>query len=110
VADIDYNKKIYDDITNRILLNYELTESLVPPKLKKEFKNKILPWKYIKTSLLPLIVKSKKLELKILQDHIKLELADRIGSRNFGLKCEALGILPEELFAELIRDIFSVNS
>jgi hypothetical protein len=106
VEQLDHDSKIYEEISNKLILNYELAEALVPAKLRKEFRNKIIPRNYIR-NLLPLVVKCKKLQNTSLQEQIKFIFAVRIGMGGFGLRCEACGRLPEEIFAEMVRDLFS---
>lgn len=102
---LNHDSKLIEEVSNRLILNYELAEALVPAKLKKEFKTRIIPWRYIQ-SLLPLVVRCEETQIHSLQDQIKFILAARIGMGGFGLRCEAYGRLPEEIFAELTRDLF----
>jgi len=106
VKDLDFDSKLFEEVSNKIILNYDLAETLVPEKLKKEFKKKVLPWKYIKEEIVPLLVRCRRLEIAGLQEQLKVILAARIGSQGFGARCEKLGRLPEEIYAELTRGLF----
>jgi hypothetical protein len=48
VKDLDFDSKLFEEVSNKIILNYDLAETLVPEKLKKEFKKKVLPWNILK--------------------------------------------------------------
>jgi Mlc titration factor MtfA (ptsG expression regulator) len=106
---IDKDKKtLFLEMSNIIFLNYHLAESLVPASLRKEFRSRVLPWDYVRNEILPVLVRCKQMEMQAMQEHIKRVLASRIGSSGFGLKCEELGRLPEEIFAELIRGLLPI--
>jgi hypothetical protein len=57
----------------------------------------------------PLLVRCRRLEIAGLQEQLKVILAARIGSQGFGARCEKLGRLPEEIYAELTRDCLCWN-
>ena len=97
---------LYEEIRQKLNLNYELAVLLIPERLREEFKNSVITPEKLNEEFVPLIYKAKKFPVEEESDFIKCLIAARFDVQGFAAKLISRNIFPETICAELTRGIF----
>ena len=97
---------LYEEIREKLNLNYELAVLLIPEGLREEFKNNVITLKKLNEEFAPLIYKAKKFPVEEESELIKRLIAGRFDVRGFAGKLISHEVYPETICAELTRGIF----
>jgi hypothetical protein len=95
-----------EEIYDRLLANYENAVSLIPEKLRKEFKNKVFRPEDLK-SYAEIIFLAKQFQSKVLTSFLEDYTRLRFSIEGFGRKLAMNNISPERVHAELFQGILN---